>query len=564
MRLRALIVMGITIACGLACTFGLTEEAIGHLNAATGFLFSIIMGNGINVGVIYVARYYEEKRKGASTPEAVRTAHRTTWPSTLIAAIASAAAYASLSVTEFRAFRQFAFVGASGMILCWIVTVILLPALLLVLDGKDMPHAASELGSMARLRRYGIPYGRFFARIVPTVARPMLVFGASVAVVGTLAAVLYVRDDPMEYDLSKIQNDKSEMPELHRTWDTVLEILGQFPNAMIVLANTPAQADEFQRAEKKRWADAPPDQKPFEAVHSIFDFVPENQDAKLPTLRALAERLRRAHDRRFITDQDWEEIVPFLPRDDVKPFGIGDLPEDVAGPFTEKNGTRGTIVSIEPRADEKMDDLHYMMRYADSFRETKLADGSVLYGSGRAVIFADILTAVVRQMPRAIALSLAMTLLAVFLTFRRGSHSASTIGALFVGLACVVAFMYFAKVRINMLNFAALPVTFGIGVDYAVNVMQRYYADGSRDILQALRTTGGAVVLCSLTTMLGYFALVGSHNQGIRSLGEVAVVGEICCLAAAVLLLPSFWYLVERRRPKEPGALLGADSRDIS
>jgi predicted RND superfamily exporter protein len=248
----------------------------------------------------------------------------------------------------------------------------------------------------------------------------------------------------------------------------------------------------------------------------------------------------------------------------VKPFGIGDLPEDVAGPFTEKNGTRGTIVSIEPRADEKMDDLHYMMRYADSFRETKLADGSVLYGSGRAVIFADILTAVVRQMPRAIALSLAMTLLAVFLTFRRGSHSASTIGALFVGLACVVAFMYFAKVRINMLNFAALPVTFGIGVDYAVNVMQRYYADGSRDILKALRTTGGAVVLCSLTTMLGYFALVGSHNQGIRSLGEVAVVGEICCLAAAVLLLPSFWYLVERRRPKEPGALLGADSRDIS
>jgi hypothetical protein len=548
MRFRALVVMGITISCGLACTFGLTEEVIGHLNVATGFLFSIIMGNGINVGVIYVARYYEEKRNGASTPDAIRTAHRATWPSTLIAAIASAAAYSSLSVTEFRAFRQFAFVGASGMMMCWIVTVILLPALLLVLDGKDMPRADARLGFFARLRRNGVPYGRFFARIVPKVARPLLVFGASISVVGTIAAILYVRGDPMEYDLSKIQNDRSEMPELQRTWDVVLDVLGQFPNAMIVLADTPAQADEFQRTERKRWADAPPDQKPFDAVHSIFDFVPDDQEAKLPTLRAVADRLRHAHDRRFISDEDWREMEPFLPSQDLKPFGILDLPEDVAGPFTEGNGTRGTIVSIEPRADERMDDLHYLMRYADSLRETRLADGTILYGSGRAVIFADILTAVVRQMPRAIGLSLAMTLLAVFLTFRRGSHSASALGALFVGVTAVFAFMYFARVRVNMLNFAALPVTFGIGVDYAVNVMQRYYADGSRDILQALRTTGGAVVLCSLTTMLGYLALVGSHNQGIRSLGEVSVVGEISCLTAAVLVLPSLWYLVERRR----------------
>jgi uncharacterized protein len=85
--------------------------------------------------------------------------------------------------------------------------------------------------------------------------------------------------------------------------------------------------------------------------------------------------------------------------------------------------------------------------------------------------------------------------------------------------------------------------------------MQRYHADGSDDILLALRTTGGAVVLCSLTTMLGYFALVGSQNQGIRSLGEVAVVGEVCCLAAAVLVLPAGWYLLERQRRGHGGSL---------
>jgi len=120
--------------------------------------------------------------------------------------------------------------------------------------------------------------------------------------------------------------------------------------------------------------------------------------------------------------------------------------------------------------------------------------------------------------------------------------------ALFVGLAAVGAYLYFGGVKINMLNFAALPITFGIGVDYAVNLMQRYHQDGSdKKIQSALQTTGGAVVLCSLTTILGYLALIKSHNQAIRSLGSVAVVGEICCLLAAVVVLPAGWYLVEQR-----------------
>jgi predicted RND superfamily exporter protein len=50
---------------------------------------------------------------------------------------------------------------------------------------------------------------------------------------------------------------------------------------------------------------------------------------------------------------------------------------------------------------------------------------------------------------------------------------------------------------------------------------------------------GGPVVLCSLTTTLGYLALLRSHNQAIRSLGAVAVLGEASCLLSAMLLLPA-------------------------
>ena len=41
--------------------------------------------------------------------------------------------------------------------------------------------------------------------------------------------------------------------------------------------------------------------------------------------------------------------------------------------------------------------------------------------------------------------------------------------------------------------------------------------------------------------MLGYLALIGSHNRAIRSLGLIAVVGEISCLLAAMVVLPALW-----------------------
>ncbi|CAN5466085.1 hypothetical protein BH09MYX1_BH09MYX1_26100 [soil metagenome] len=299
----------------------------------------------------------------------------------------------------------------------------------------------------------------------------------------------------------------------------------------------------------------PPSEKPFQGVHSLFDFVPKDQAAKIPTLLAIGERLRRAHDKGFIKDDDWAAVEPLLPPLELVPFGIADLPGDLARAFTDKAGHRGTLVLIQPTVGQNEDDLRYLLRYADSFRLTKLPSGATVRGSSRAVVCADILEAVTEDIPKAVALSLAMTFLTVFLTFRRGKQSLSVLGALFVGLSAVGAYMYFANIKINFLNFAALPITFGIGVDYAVNLMQGYHADGSRKIISALETTGGAVVLCSFTTILGYLALVRSHNQAIGSLGRLAVIGEFFFLLAAVVVLPAGWYLIEQREAKREESL---------
>jgi hypothetical protein len=378
--------------------------------------------------------------------------------------------------------------------------------------------------------------------------------GLAIFVVGVVAGVAYVRRDPMEYDLRQTDNDPHHNEELHRAWSTAIGILGAGHGGMIVLADTPEDARALEKKLKADWDAAPPEaeKKPFDAVHSLWDMVADDQESKIPVLLEIGDKLERARERGYLTDPDWNKVKETIPPHDLRPYGLNDLPESLARPFSEKDGTRGRLVVIEPRPG-KDSDLHYLLRYSDAFRETHLPNGHIVRGSGRAVIFADILKAIVHDIPRAVGLSLGLTILAVLVTFQRGGwHALSVLLALLVGVSAEVVFLYFANVKINFLNFAALPITFGIGVDYAVNVAQRYRADGSRDILAALRTTGGAVVLCSLTTMLGYLALLGSLNRAIRSLGTIAVVGEVSCLLAAVTFLPALWLVVERRRQAVP------------
>ncbi len=62
-----------------------------------------------------------------------------------------------------------------------------------------------------------------------------------------------------------------------------------------------------------------------------------------------------------------------------------------------------------------------------------------------------------------------------------------------------------------------------------------------------MRATGGAVALCSLTTIIGYGALLIADNQALRSFGEMAILGELACLSAALIGLPAYLVLRERR-----------------
>ena len=137
---RAIAVLFPPLLLATVYAFGLASlppANVNALNSNTAFLGSIIIGNGINVGIVLLARYREARREGLSVDDALAVGIWGSKLGTLAAAFAAAASYASLILTEFRGFKQFGFIGGTGLVMSWVTAFVLIPPLAKWLDRDD-------------------------------------------------------------------------------------------------------------------------------------------------------------------------------------------------------------------------------------------------------------------------------------------------------------------------------------------------------------------------------------------------------------------------------------------
>ncbi|MFI5300371.1 MAG: RND family transporter, partial [Polyangiales bacterium] len=487
LRLRAVLSMALAIGIGVVWTFALTRLVLGHLNTASGFLVSIVFGNGLNYGVLLRARYNEARRAGCDLGAALERATLDTWRPTLTAATAGGAGYLSLACTTFRGFRDFGAIGAYGMLLCWLASFLFLAPLLVVFE-RAWPSKYGERGRglgrwLARVRDTGVPFGAPIARLVTFAPLLLLVGGVAMGGVAVARARAYVLADPIEYDTQNLGNreirNTSAAALLSEEVDGIVGRSGQ--DGMTIVVDKLDQVRPLAAALEARRRAAPASERPFERVVTIYDLIPDAQQEKLALMRDVRSTVERLRARGRISDDDWKTIDASLPPADSRPFDVDELPERVARPFTERDGTRGRIVYIVPTDGASVRDVHYLLRWADSYRATTLPSGETIYGSGRAVIFADMLSAVIAEAPRAIAFSFVGVVLVVLIAFSRGKwgirSAVAAVASLVLGIAWMGASLAASSMKLNFLNFIALPITFGIGVEYAVNVVHRWRID---------------------------------------------------------------------------------------
>ncbi len=528
-RLRALPLMAAPACCGIAVALGVGELAFGQLNTSTAFLGSIILGNGINAAIIQLARYEEERRNGASLEIALVRSVTGTIRATGIAALAASMAYASLMLTHFRGFSQFGLIGAVGMVTAWLATIVVLPALVATIDRARGP---------VRARRgiaFGVPFGKLAGRA------PRIVTGVAVAisVVALVALVSYVRD-PFEYDLRRLRSVQS--PERARLVARTEAIFGTF-TPTILLARTPDQPAAIAAELRARSDRAGGVLGDIITLDALLPGAPALQAAKLVVI----DEIRRTVRDPLLSDEAEAKLARWNPPDDLAVVTAATLPRAMTEPLRDTTGELAPIV-IAYRAPR----ISYwngrdLIALAAVVRRIELRGGTAINAGGNPVVFASMVEAIAEDGPIATLASFIAVALIVVALARGARGAAIVLAALVTGVLWLAGAAALADVRVNFLNFIALPLTFGIGVDYAINIYLRYRVDGPGRMVDTLRATGGAVVLCSLTTMIGYASLLLADSQALRSFGTLAILGEISCLAVAVLVMPAWLILAERR-----------------
>jgi predicted RND superfamily exporter protein len=279
-RPRAVVLLGAGLVPPVLASFAVADIAVDSLNASTAFLGSIIIGNGVNPNIIWLSRYFEERRRGSGVHDAILKAHQNTWLATMIASGAAALAYGSLMITDFRGFRDFGIIGGVGMVLCWVSALTVLPSAVAAYE-RVRPFPLEKKG-----KRRGGNYADMFAAVAGRVPRGVVAVSVVLSLLSAVLVTYTIIQDPFEYDFRTLRSVREEgHSEARLVQWRVNDILASHEQGrgIAVLLDS---VDDIPVIEEQ--LDAMPSSI-HGGHHSVLEFLPQDAPEKLPLLEEIRE-----------------------------------------------------------------------------------------------------------------------------------------------------------------------------------------------------------------------------------------------------------------------------------
>ncbi len=562
----------IALVLGMVWSCGLVTLTIGHMNILSIAFGSILLGLGIDYGIYYVAGYLQMRRSAASSAEALRQTAVNFAPSITTGAMTSAISFFMVGFTEFTGVAELGIIAGSGILLCWLAQMTVLPAMIQISD--------------ARRPRENLPSPlNFNLPLSPLFAKPRLVLALTLA--GTVVLATGMRYLWYDYNLLNLQPVGLESVELERRMlsQTNLSALvrpvdRQFGRG----APGPQEATPGPADGRPRGGDCQPDSTPGgpEAADrrghpptadlSAADAAPvaaasrpaartarsgagrgaavpagggwagggHRADRTRPPTVAAALRGRLLPPRLGLPAGDGRRLVPAAgdapgrlqsaaAAAQRSARGAGDALHRQARPLLAEglqqgrrlgHGRHGRVRPQRPRGGPRGDGQPAANLRGLAAHEEELRARRLVYAVG------DRAGGVVRLPPALLRLLCG------------AAHGA--------GILQMFGLMGFLDIRLNPANMITLPFILGIGLENGVNIVHDFRRQGPR-YRRMSSATSVAVMINSLTTMVGFGALMIAQHQGLQSLGRVLTIGMACCLFSS-LVLPNLFCVLRRGR----------------
>ncbi len=528
-----------TLFVSLAWTLLLAYLLYGTLNIITSIVAAVLIGLFVDY-IIHVYRRFQDvfRLEGGSLPALERTLTGT-GKAILSSAITTSLSFFSVVVTSFRGLHELGVVAGVGILFCLAATLVLTTSLLVWL-AKSRPAwlAAGRRGDLGEDRA---------ARLVERRGRLLL---AGFAVLLTLGLVGTARVR-FETSLEAVGLGESAVQVAE---DRVAQVLGRHGEPLFVVARArgeDALARDFDALERQG--------EQWRAAGTVGSFSspgmllppPSRQEEAMRLMTAaglstrftgpqLAGLLRLEMDRQGLApdaslDSYAEGIVRALASRDV--LGLPEIAhaENPRAAYYYNPAARAIAAHLTapgPRWDRAT---------LAALEEDVRRLGSDFRLVGPAVFLDEIRATILWDAGLAVALSFSANLLVVWLHFRRWRRVWLVMVPVTAGTILTVGVMGILGMPFNFFNVAGIALIFGFGVDYGIYLMQAH-VEGGRSAGGgpfAVRSVGGSVVLCAITTIVSCGSLITSHYRGLASIGAVLSLGALFCLVSTLLFQPA-------------------------
>jgi len=565
---RLIVAVFLTLFVGLAMTAALGLMMVGALNMISVAFAVLFVGLGVDFAIQFSVRYRAERHDKPELHAALAQAAEKIGVPLTLAAAAVAAGFLSFLPTDYRGVSELGAIAGVGMLIAYVTSITLLPALLAVLNpqGEAEPIGYRALAPIDWfIQEYRVPV------IVSTLAlalagSPLLYFltfdfdpiHLRSPQTESISTLLDLRGDPRGgtnsvniitasvEEASAAADKLQKLPEVLKV-TTLLSFIPQDQDKKI------EQIADFEEQigpalEKPGSAKPPNDAENIAALNGMADQLKKMAgNAKGPgadAARRLAEnllKLARADQqtrarvaRVFIVpyETDTAQLREFLKAEKITQ---DNLPQSLKGKWVTPDGR--ARVEVAPSGDT--DDTEVLRTFARAVLAV------FPNATGGPISILESSRTVIRAFFEAGFYALVSIAILLWIVLRRFGDVLLTLVPLLLAGVVTLEICVLIGMPLNFANIIALPLLLGVGVAFKIYYIMAWRS-GRTNLLQSSLTR--AVIWSALTTATAFGSLWLSQHPGTSSMGKLLALSLVCTLAAAVLFQPALMGKPRRSR----------------
>ncbi len=555
---RLIFAVTVNLLIGLFVTAAIGLFLVRALNPISIAFAILFVGIGVDFGIQYAVRCRAERHLKDAADWAVLHAGGHAGKPLALAAAATAAGFYAFLPTAYRGLAELGVIAGTGMIVAFVTSITVLPALLSLLRLPPEPAPIgyaflAPLDEFLARRRFPIIFTTLGVALLcaPLAFKvrfdfnPLNLRSAKVESVSTLLDLMQdPRTTPNTIDIlapsladaETLAKELSALPQVESATtvaNLVPEDQGQKraiiadARALLLPSLAPAAAAPSPSDEDDRRALA--------QAGAALAGAARNGDEQTTLVRRLGESLQRLAQADPQARQRARAIlIAPLPallqsvRAALAPqtVDLASLPAELRRDWLTSDGR--ARIEIAPRGDKN--DNETLRAF------TKAVQALAPDASGAPVSILESGDTIVRAFLQAGAMALASIGVLLYLALRRLSDVALTLAPLLLAGLITMEICGALDLPLNFANIIALPLLLGLGVAFKIYYVLAWRA-GAANLLQTSLTR--AIFFSALTTASAFGSLWMSNHPGTSSMGRLLALSLLTTLCAAVLFQPA-------------------------